>query len=221
MFVCDYCDIYKEVPLRAHCRFHNYDLFDVTTSVCFNFRPLRKKRIMKNIFENAYFGKPYRTRDGRKARFVINMGEHYGHPYRLVIEGEDNFFNYDEHGMMADIERGFDIVPEWQEEISEEEQDRTNCPYVAEGSGVVDCSSCSMFSWPERASQNNTKKNVFEGAYFGKPFETVGGRRVIFHYESDYAYICIVEGEKALMAYGSDGHLIYPDIPELVIKEKP
>lgn len=76
-----------------------------------------------NLFQSAYFGKPYRTRDGRKARFVINMGEHYGHPYRLVIEGEYNFFNYDEHGMMLNIERGFDIVSEWQEEINEEELD--------------------------------------------------------------------------------------------------
>lgn len=40
--VCDYCDIYKEFPLRAYCRFHDYDLLDYTTSVCFNFRPLRK-----------------------------------------------------------------------------------------------------------------------------------------------------------------------------------
>lgn len=77
---------------------------------------------MNNIFENAYFGKPYKTRDGRKARFVINMGEHYGHPYRLVIEGADNFFNYDEYGMMTNIERNYDIVSEWT--IDEEELDR-------------------------------------------------------------------------------------------------
>ena len=79
---------------------------------------------MENIFENAYFGKAYKTRDGRKARFVINMGGNYGHPYRLVIEGSDHFFNYDRDGRMANVERDSDIVSEWQEEINEEELDR-------------------------------------------------------------------------------------------------
>lgn len=78
----------------------------------------------KNIFENAYFGKAYKTRDGRKARFVINMGGNYGHPYRLVIEGSDHFFNYDRYGRMANAERDSDIVSEWQEEINEEELDK-------------------------------------------------------------------------------------------------
>lgn len=42
--VCDYCNIYIEKPLRAHCKFHDYDLMDFENSVCFQFRPLRKQR---------------------------------------------------------------------------------------------------------------------------------------------------------------------------------
>lgn len=42
-FVCDYCDVYKTVPIRAHCRLHNYDLMDAHDGVCFQFRPLRNK----------------------------------------------------------------------------------------------------------------------------------------------------------------------------------
>lgn len=67
---------------------------------------------MTNIFENAYFGKLYKTRDGRKAVFVINMGGRYGHPYRLVVEDEDNFFNYDKYGRMDTAEMDSDIVSE-------------------------------------------------------------------------------------------------------------
>lgn len=78
----------------------------------------------KNVFEDAYFDKAYKTRDGRKAIFVINMGGHYGHPYRLVIENEDNFFNYDKYGRMAKIEMNSDIISEWHEEINEVELDR-------------------------------------------------------------------------------------------------
>lgn len=76
----------------------------------------------KNIFENAYLGKPYKTRDGRKAIFIINMGN-YNFPYRLVIDGDDSFSNYNEYGRMYSHELPNDIVSEWQEtiELSEEE----------------------------------------------------------------------------------------------------
>lgn len=42
-FVCDYCDVYKTVPLRFHCRLHDCDLMDAHDGVCFQFRPLSYK----------------------------------------------------------------------------------------------------------------------------------------------------------------------------------
>lgn len=70
-----------------------------------------------NIFDNAYFGKVYRTRDGRKAIYFINCqcivnGE-------LVIHSYCSNGNYSVHG----IECGLDIVSEWEEPINEEHLD--------------------------------------------------------------------------------------------------
>lgn len=42
-FLCDFCDTYKDHPIRNHCRFHGYDLYDAHDSVCFQYRPLRKE----------------------------------------------------------------------------------------------------------------------------------------------------------------------------------
>lgn len=78
---------------------------------------------MNDIFKNAYFGKPYKTRDGRKAIFIVDMGN-YNFPYRLVIDGNDSFSNYNEYGRMYSTELPNDIVSEWQEEINEEKLDK-------------------------------------------------------------------------------------------------
>lgn len=42
-FVCDYCKVYREYPIRSHCDLHHYDLLDAHDSVCFQYRPLRKE----------------------------------------------------------------------------------------------------------------------------------------------------------------------------------
>lgn len=75
---------------------------------------------MNNIFENAYFGKLYKTRDGRKVvflrTFVCNGYKHYVSTgeleYSVREDGkvDKNLYPYEE-----------DIVSEWQEEINEEE----------------------------------------------------------------------------------------------------
>lgn len=47
----------------------------------------------KNIFENAYFDKPYKTGDGSKAIFIcksINFDQ--DRPYACIIEGYDGIF---------------------------------------------------------------------------------------------------------------------------------
>lgn len=74
---------------------------------------------MENIFKNAYFGKPYKTRDGRRALFMrkdegtfdLETEESYN-PVRA-----DGTFLYTKEG----YESSCDIVSEWQEEINEEE----------------------------------------------------------------------------------------------------
>lgn len=67
---------------------------------------------MDNIFENAYFGKAYKTRDGRKAIYVGGC--------RCVIENNTNsLFRFRSNGMSEGWATDVDIVSEWQEEIDD------------------------------------------------------------------------------------------------------
>lgn len=82
--------------------------------------------IKKNIFENAYFGKPYKTRDGRKAIFKffipnsnmvrVSIMEYTNNEwdYNLFIDGTST------DKELADIHKDWDIISEWQEPIDEE-----------------------------------------------------------------------------------------------------
>ena len=77
---------------------------------------------MLNIYENAYFGKPYKTRDGRKALFSRKDGDTFD------LETEDSYNPVRSDGSFLYTREGYDsdndIVSEWQEEINEEELDR-------------------------------------------------------------------------------------------------
>ena len=76
---------------------------------------------MKNIFENACFGKAYKTRNGKKAIYLFSSGCGV---YCITEEFHNTirYFNFD--GIPYDFEcsryRGEDIVSEWQEPIDEE-----------------------------------------------------------------------------------------------------
>ena len=89
----------------------------------------------KNIFENAYFGKAYKTRDGRKAIFFqfdtimddnCNAIGHLAYVYTLK-DGEytvaQNGISTSENDIILHnvntIELDEDIVSEWQEPIDE------------------------------------------------------------------------------------------------------
>lgn len=80
---------------------------------------------MVNIFENAYFGKPYKTRDNRKAIFIgkFEDGDPFTlrYPYVFHVENTrpDSIIYYNSEGNTENINAA-SIVPEWQEEISEE-----------------------------------------------------------------------------------------------------
>ena len=50
--------------------------------------------IKKNIFENAYFGKPYKTRDGRKAIYNYHS---IGGYHDIIIDGEGMSYHFADH----------------------------------------------------------------------------------------------------------------------------
>lgn len=96
---------------------------------------------MNNIFENAYFGKQYKTRDGRKALLLqVNNcavlavqfdSEAITNDYKLCgkhLHGCDNL----------------DIISEWKEEIDEEKLERLRNEWwqtakYQSNLGYVDC----------------------------------------------------------------------------------
>ena len=78
-----------------------------------------------NIFENSYFGKPYKTRDGRKALYLYD--------YKCWIENDKDYTEYYPDGkwFQANIEHCLDIISEWQESIDEKELDELAYEYVS------------------------------------------------------------------------------------------
>lgn len=91
---------------------------------------------MTNIFENAYFGKSYKTRNGRKAIFykgVFTRARKESNYVTLLLE-EDNdliqgFHTYKLDGTAHDGHTYLDIISECQEKISDEELDRLALEY--------------------------------------------------------------------------------------------
>lgn len=73
---------------------------------------------MNNIFEGAYFGKPYKTRNGKIVRYC-------GKQVRLYLcELDGAVINYFQDGSIFErVESEFDIVSELTEEVDEEELD--------------------------------------------------------------------------------------------------
>lgn len=78
---------------------------------------------MENIFENAYFGKAYKTRDGRKAIYIKHSQCDDG-MVCVIYEGIVGIcmIMMDGHYWATpNVETDYDIVSEWQDEINEEE----------------------------------------------------------------------------------------------------
>ena len=70
------------------------------------------------MFENAYFGKLYKTRDGRKAIYIQEDC--------CIVEGNINTLSYfdDGHYNISLEECDIDIVSEWQESIDKDKLDK-------------------------------------------------------------------------------------------------
>lgn len=80
---------------------------------------------MENVFENAYFGKAYLTRDGRKA---IYMGSNCD-SHLAVIEGTPYIWEYRDDGTLDENlacsnDRTMDIVSEWKDSQFDSEKMR-------------------------------------------------------------------------------------------------
>lgn len=74
---------------------------------------------MPNMFENAYFGKQYKLKNGKKAIYVNKGSFHY-----LAVEGKyDNCAYYDNGTYYYDTYDELNVVSEWKEEINEEKLD--------------------------------------------------------------------------------------------------
>lgn len=73
--------------------------------------------MMENRFENAYFGKPYKTRDGHRALFHRNANDKI---WYLFTEDIHERIPYNADGTCRGDDC-HDIISEWQEEISDEE----------------------------------------------------------------------------------------------------
>lgn len=72
---------------------------------------------MNNIFENAYFGKAYKTRSGKKAILLQPK------TYHVILEDLTEYSVMKDGLAYDDMTTSYDIVSEWQEEIDEEELD--------------------------------------------------------------------------------------------------
>lgn len=76
---------------------------------------------MSNIFEKAYFGKTYKTRDDKKAIYHWYDNEHL-HAHHLIIEdGEEVNCHDDGKNICNDYPTSRDIVSEFEETINEKE----------------------------------------------------------------------------------------------------
>lgn len=83
---------------------------------------------MGNIFENAYFGKPYKTRDERKVIYCGTFENNSLFNTKVVINTDVDqasdyidFRWYTQEGKSSIADSPADIVSEWEEGISEEE----------------------------------------------------------------------------------------------------
>lgn len=76
---------------------------------------------MANIFENAFFGKVYKTRDGRKAIYLGSFYDDKHFPHKIAVENCGTY-GYPDDGTYIKEHDYLDIVSEWSESIDEEKE---------------------------------------------------------------------------------------------------
>lgn len=78
---------------------------------------------MDNIFEGAYFGKPYKTHDGRKAIYYHCRSDS---THELIVEACGPVIIYWSNGETTHNvnNKRLDIISKWTEDVNEEELDK-------------------------------------------------------------------------------------------------
>ena len=80
---------------------------------------LHPSKVNNNLFKEVYYGKPYKTRDGRKALYCYKFADN---SHALIIEGEEEFWYVRDDGLVDDFDNSFmdssyytdkDIISEW------------------------------------------------------------------------------------------------------------
>lgn len=93
---------------------------------------------MKNIFEGAYFGKRYKTRDDRDAIYckyklfygVVPNSKHSITKHLLLINNMQWVNVFDDGSTVIGKEYPNDIVSEWTEEVNDEELEKLAVEYA-------------------------------------------------------------------------------------------
>lgn len=115
---------------------------------------------MNNIFENAYYGKPYKTRDGRKALY---------HNILSTTEGMKHYLETISSGFICDncgksLCEDDSIVSVWEEEINEEELEELaksyDIPIFGDGCTYSDEEWDEIQNWVKEAYKAGYRKGL-------------------------------------------------------------
>lgn len=91
---------------------------------------------MENIFENAYFGKAYKTRDGKKALFSRKDGDTFD------LETEECYNPVRSDGSFLFTKEGYescgDIISEWEDDKTDCLTMFTSLPHLDDNKKIVD-----------------------------------------------------------------------------------
>lgn len=79
---------------------------------------------MGDMFKNAYFGKAYKTRNGRKIIYIHSSKDKITKTiyHKLLLENDGFLVRlYDSNGNNLSMNSKFDVVSEWTEDIDKEQ----------------------------------------------------------------------------------------------------
>lgn len=95
---------------------------------------------MNNLFKNAYFSKPYKTRDGRKAIYIGESAIDKG-AVLIVYEGSTSTHRIMKDGhywATPNVKSGIDIVSEWEDNKTDYLKMFTSLPHLDDNKKIVD-----------------------------------------------------------------------------------
>ena len=103
---------------------------------------MNKHKETFNLFKNTYFGKLYKTKDGRKAVF-LGWSDKKDKVFLYTQERDMEFYGEEMYNLDGTTYKGttpHDIISEWKEEINEDELDKLAserfCEFVNASSSI-------------------------------------------------------------------------------------